>query len=438
MILLLELRPSNARVVRIVGDSLVAFVVASGIVMPVAAQERPRVLVRPDAKLNQEPPTGGRSFLQLILERVDGPTVLTLTAGRYVLEPTSFTDSTCGNCEDPNTPVLATYGLRLSGQGIELVGVSPDSVIIHTNAGYGIFFDGCSGCALRGVTVTGGTRDADGRATDAAIVVKHSSVTIDRCSLLDNIGDSATVAETVVGIAGIVGREESEIDITNCRIVRNSWDGIALYRGARAVIRHNTIDGVDLARGGQVGGGRGVGIGMTWDARATVEGNLVRRYWKGIGVFVDARATIRYNIVEDMLTWGIALWGAEAGSAAARLEENVVYRTGACGAMIDRRTNGGADPPGYFRNNLIVETGQDARYDSGEPYCHQRPLARHIVPQDFHIADNVFFNNRQPGTAWAIEDEVSPAEFRSAVERLLPKLDAIAALAGSSFLRDFR
>ena len=33
---------------RILRDSLVAFVATSGMVLPVAAQERPRVLVRPD------------------------------------------------------------------------------------------------------------------------------------------------------------------------------------------------------------------------------------------------------------------------------------------------------------------------------------------------------------------------------------------------------
>ena len=52
------------------------------------------------------------------------------------------------------------------------------------------------------------------------------------------------------------------------------------------MIEGNWIDGVDLARGERIGGGRGVGIGATWNAYANVRGNVVRRYWKGIGAFV--------------------------------------------------------------------------------------------------------------------------------------------------------
>ena len=98
------------------------------------------------------------------------------------------------------------------------------------------------------------------------------------------------------------------------------------------MIEDTIVDGVDAAGGTRWE--RGVGIGMTWNARASVRRNLVRNYWKGIGVFVDASAEISGNVVEDVLTWGIALWDAGKGRPSARIEKNVVYRTGACGAMI--------------------------------------------------------------------------------------------------------
>ena len=72
----------------------------------------------------------------------------------------------------------ATRGLRVSGRGIRLVAAVPGAATINTGAGYGLLFDGCDGCSLEGVVVTGGERDEDGRATDAAIVVRESTVVI--------------------------------------------------------------------------------------------------------------------------------------------------------------------------------------------------------------------------------------------------------------------
>ena len=75
----------------------------------------------------------------------------------------------------------------------------------------------------------------------------------------------------------------------------------------------NVIDGVDKAGGKARGGGRGVAIGVTWNASAEIRRNRVTRYWKGIGLFVDARGTVEENVVEEMLTWGIAFWDAGRG-----------------------------------------------------------------------------------------------------------------------------
>jgi hypothetical protein len=338
------------------------------------------------------------SNLQRALADLTGPATLVLEPGVHLLAPAAYTDPLCGNCGDPQTPVQTTVGVRISGSGVELRGEDADSVIIRTGAGYGILFEECDGCALRRVTVTGGERTRDGNATDGAVVVRAGTVHIEECRIRDNIGDSATVAAVVVGIAGVVGREGADVRLRGCRIERNSWDGVALYRGARADIRDNVIDGVDMASGPRIGGGRGVGIGLTWDAQAHVEGNLVRRYWKGIGTFVDAGGVVRHNIVEHIRTWGLAYWAAGAGRPATTFEENIVYHTGACGAMIDRSA-AGDPPPGALRGNVIVATGMNPMYDGGEPYCVQRPIARAAVPTGFEIADNLLFGSRQPGAA---------------------------------------
>lgn len=395
------------------------------------------VRVQPDLPLGaMMAAPAGASRLQQALAEAGDSTRIELAPGHYLLQASPYTDSTCGNCQELATLTTGTLGGRVSGRRVELVGTSRDSVIIHTGAGYGLLVEDCQECLLSGVTVTGGVRDPDGQSTNGAVVVRRATATIESCHLLGNIGDSAVVASTIVGIAGVVGREGADFTLRNCIIERNSWDGVAMYRGAIARIHDNVVDGVDKASGGRVGGGRGVGIGLTWDAQAEVTGNLVSRYWKGIGIFVDAQATVRDNVVEDILTWGIAYWGAGNGKAIGRIEENAVYQTGACGAMI-ARDPGDGEPAGFFRANAVVMTGQNQRYDTGEPYCPQRPIARAQVPAEFPITGNLLLNNRQPGRTWPVEEELSDSAFRARVAPLVQALGQRPALRGSAFLAEF-
>ena len=58
-------------------------------------------------------------------------------------------------------------------------------------------------------------------------------------------------------------------------------------------------------------------------------------------------------------------------------ERNAIFRTGACGAAIVCGSGGDALHPGRLVGNAFVETGQNPKYDSGEPYCPQTAIARH-------------------------------------------------------------
>ena len=374
--------------------------------------------------------------LQNIVERHRGPVRIRIGPGFYDLSPHEYLDPTCANCEQPATEVQATRGLLVRGEGIEIVGDSAEEVVIRTHAGYGILFDGCDRCRLSHVTVTGGVRDEDANAADAAVVARDSTVTIENCRLSDNIGDPTLVAKTVVGIIGVAGREGADLLIRNSQIIRHSWDGVALYRGARAEIRDNLIDGVDRARGATIGGGRGVRIGLTWDAQARVVGNLVTNYWKGIGVFVDAQAEVRENIVEDVLAWGITLWDADRGRPAATIEDNIVYRTGACGVAITHGTPCG-ESPCSFRGNALVKTGQNEKYDRPDYYCRQEALAEEMVPADFILSDNLFFGNREAGGLAGRRDHTLEV-FVAGVTPLAERLSRRPVLAGAAFLQHFR
>ena len=362
-----------------------------------------------------------------------------LAPGHYLLEPSPYREARCGNCEDPATPVDATVGLHLAGDDLRLEGDPrrPEAVVIHTHAGYGLLWRGVRGGRMRGVTVTDGARDADGNATCAAVVVEDAELAVEDCVLAGNLGDSALVVEKVVGVMGVAGREGARIALRRCRILRNSWDGIALYRGAEALIEDCLVDGVDKAGGRQLGGGRGVGIGVTWDARATIRRCRVTRYWKGIGIFVDADVTVTDCVVEELLTWGIACWDASSGRPAARIERNVVYDTGACGISLAREA-AGAPAPGCCRGNVVARTGVDPRYDDPERYCLQCPVAVHALPPDFRLHDNWLFANRRalPAGSPAGPPDLDEATFLAHAEALLHDLSQHEALAGARALRE--
>lgn len=370
--------------------------------------------------------------LQAVLSGKVDSLEIYLQTGDYYLSPTSITDSTCGNCEEPNQFVPATAGLEISGSYVRITGPENRSAVIHTNAGYGIYFNHCKTGIIENLSVTGGIRDPDGNATDAAIVVKNSAVTIRNNYIYGNIGDSAIVVKNIIGVMGICGRENSDLTITDNEIIGNSWDGIALYRDATATIIGNLIDGVDKASSKVAGGGRGVAVGITWNARATIDGNLVKRYWKGIGIFVNANVTARNNIIEDILTWGIAYWDAERGKPVGIIENNIIYSTGACGVSITRSQPG--PNPGHLIGNVIVRTAQNPKYDAPDYYCNQCALSISSKPDNFRIDDNLFFNNRR-ATETLPDYDLSESEFKKYAEDLRNRLLNSALFQQSDFVK---
>lgn len=376
------------------------------------------------------------SALDSLLSKPLYDTEIRLHPGEYNLAPKEDIDSTCGNCDDPHNAVPMTYGLWIRGERVSIVGPKDRSAIIFTNAGYGLYFNGCADCAIEKLSVTGGSRDVDGRATDAAIVVKAGALRISDCRIFDNIGDSTLVATNIVGVMGICGREGAQLTIEGSRIERNSWDGIALYRDASAFIERNVIDGVDKARGAQVGGGRGVGIGVTWNATADIRNNVVKRYWKGIGVFVDAWGYVRENVVEDIVTWGIAFWDADKGKPVGIFEGNVIYDTGACGASITCAQTAGSELDCRFVGNVLVKCAQDPKYDDPDYYCYQTALALQKTPEGFTIADNLFYDNRR-ATEDLPDHDVKKKEFVKKVRPLCARLSKSETRRASDFVRDF-
>ena len=356
-----------------------------------------------------------------------------LASGIYELTSEIIIDSTCGNCEEPDTLVSATAGLIISGKNINISGPSDKSAVIKTNSGYGIYILNCSNIIVEDLTITGGIRDPNELATDAAIVVKNSDVLIRNNKITRNYGDQTLIKKNIVGIMGICGRENSVLRIYNNLISKNSWDGIALYRNSEAVIEENIIDGVHKAGSRIAQGGRGVGIGITWNAEAIIRNNLVKRYWKGIGLFVNAEGTVEYNIIEDIITWGISLWDAGNGNPKGYINNNIIYETGAMGTSITSAT---IENPGFFKGNIIVRTAQDSTYDSPDNYGFQCALAEHLVPKGFIIENNLFYDNRRSELRLPDYD-TNLENFENKLKTNKEWINRITILENSDFFHDF-
>ncbi|MBN1213173.1 MAG: right-handed parallel beta-helix repeat-containing protein [candidate division Zixibacteria bacterium] len=274
------------------------------------------------------------SDLQGIIDFARDGDTLYLGAKAFEATPRAFTDPLCGNCQDTRTPVRASYGFIIKDKALVIIGRDRNQTRLVTNGGYGVYFENSQGSVIKNLTVTGGKRDPDGNATDAGIVVRNSKVLIERVDILDN---DHRIDSVVVGIGGIFGREGAEITAVECDIVNNGWDGVALYRGAFAMITDCLIKE-----------GRGAGIGVTWDATCVAYRNEVSGYWKGIGSFGTSIVIARNNLVHENLGWGIIATGQSTLDAV----NNVVHRNGNCGVA-----PWSTESRGKIINNIISENG---------------------------------------------------------------------------------
>lgn len=275
----------------------------------------------------------GMSLQQKIDEAKEGDTLL-LSAGTFRATPRDFRDRTCGNCLNASDGAVATYGIRIADKSLTIAGAGPEKTTIITGAGYGVYIENAPTISISELTITGGKRDADGNATDAGIVVRQSRAFIKNVTIKDNTERDTAV---VVGICGIVGREGAILVIEDCRIVNNTWDGIALYRGAHAEI-HDCL----------ISGGRGAGIGITWDASCVAIRNEVTGFWKGIGTFGTSRLVARNNYIHHQLGWGLIATGESTLEAA----NNHVHANGNCGIAI-----WSSESRGSFVNNIVTGNG---------------------------------------------------------------------------------
>lgn len=274
--------------------------------------------------------------LQAVINYASSGDTLLLSPLDFQAIERPFADPLCGNCGDPTEGARATTGFIIRNKRLIILGSDRATTRLITNAGYGVYFENADGSVLANLTVTGGVRDGDGNATDGAVVVRRSRITIENCDLRDNTNRHAD-STVVVGIGGVMGREGADLTVRGCRIMNNGWDGVALYRGATAVISDCVISD-----------GRGAGIGVTWDASCRAIRNEVTGFWKGIGSFGTSVLIARNNLVHDNLGWGLVA----TGHSFADFSNNVVYHNGNCGVA-----PWSTEARGRIINNIIARNG---------------------------------------------------------------------------------
>ena len=274
------------------------------------------------------------SDLQSVIDYAASGDTLVLGAKEFRASPTPFTEAVCGNCTEPKTEVKASIGFSVRGKSLTIIGSDRKATRLITGAGYGLYLEDAPQVLLMNLTITGGVRDLDGNATDAAVVVRRSRVTLQEVDIRGNTHQQDSV---VAGIGGVFGREGAELEIHDCRIEKNGWDGVALYRGASAVVSDCVIKD-----------GRGAGIGVTWDATCFAYRNEITGYWKGIGAFGTSWVVARNNLVRDNLGWGIIA----TGQSYMDITNNVVYHNGNCGIA-----PWSTESRGRIINNIVTQNG---------------------------------------------------------------------------------
>jgi hypothetical protein len=384
--------------------------------------------VRPDSPATTN--AKGAELQDNVLKYV-GPGTILLDAGTYDLSRVVETDTSCATClgdEVKSVQPVFTRGLRVSGKGIIVRGAGAERTLLSTGAGVGVLFDGCDDCTLEGVTVTGGERDTDRRALDAAVVVRNGHVTLKQCVLKDNLGKDDVVLRTVVGICGVAVREGGVARIEGCRIERNSWDGIAVLRGASAVIEGNLVDGVDRAPMQSVGGGRTTGVDVAWDGEATLHGNLIRRSDTGVSMSGDAKVVMSENVVEDVGSFAVGVRSGDVGRPSVDIEANAFFRVAGCGIVVRAPAPLGGDVLRIV-DNAFALTGVSGVAGACMPTAID-------APSQATISGNAFHANKEIGGTPGRND-VDTESWNRAVTPLLVRLHAWPVLADSQFVQAF-
>ena len=83
-----------------------------------------------------------------------------------------------------------------------------------------------------------------------------------------------------------------------------------------------------------------------------------------------------------------------------------------------------------------MRTAQDSTYDSPDYYGYQCALAKHLVPKDFTIENNLFYDNRRSDPRLPDHD-TDLEKFENKLRIQKEWINRITILEASDFFHDF-
>ena len=343
---------------------------------------------------------------------------IVLAPGEYRL-----IDDSDDNEDEEDSADQAEAIMTISGENVNLSAEEAGTVTIVLESERMLRFSSCRDCSLRNlnfvINPVGNSAD-----TTTFIVVQESEVALLSSEIvLAEVPDSLDESNSAIVHAISVG-ESGRATISGNQFRAFNGNVISLYNNARVKIRDNLIRGAGPEA--QRARGQGMAILMSDNSTGQVKNNLITHCYKGIGIRDNADGIVKDNVIEDMSTWGIAFWQTGEQAPVALIQHNVIFRTGACGAMIG--VTDFEDGIGLFNDNLVVMTGQDERLDAADLFCYQTAIALHAVPDGFEMSGNTRYANRRGADAGPdhdVEGEVFEASLSDFCEFFLRK-DIIA------------
>jgi hypothetical protein len=326
--------------------------------------------------------------------------------------------------DDPGNTVNATVGLLIKGKSLHIQGAGSRSTTIHTHAGHGILFEDSAYSGLQDLGVTNGAPDTDVDATDAAILARRGQLALVGVLVFEGRTVPAGGPAATTGISAVAGCEGSRLVIRNSELMSRSGDGVVLFDGAEAVIEETLIDGVDLRPDGAARGGRDAGVRLIGQARATLLNSVVRRHWSGIQLIGDADAEIHGNVIEEIAATGVAIQDDRgAGRPGARVQDNLIYRTGGCGVWISASLG---KPGGQFTGNVLLDAGDDAGLPAGpgESCGAAAGIDVQAAPAGFVVEKNL---------SYGVRESSGSSEFDRLQSRLCSNLASLRHGARTTF-----
>ncbi len=234
--------------------------------------------------------------LQDVLSDLRGPRRIQLQPGTYHLDARAV-DKVIGAGDE------ATASLLVTGSGITIFGISPDSVTFVTKGTTGVLFHDCRACVLRGVTI----RPAASVTSHTTIHALRSQVTLQQCHIGAPFEEPLPSQWPVTskGPVGVLASDASEIALRSCNFGPSFFTAVAVVGDAEVEMRGGEIRG-PWSPSSRVGTGPAVTVQDA--AKLSFEENLIHGFTTGIRATDDVEVQIRENVIEEIAASGLSLW----------------------------------------------------------------------------------------------------------------------------------